>query len=237
MPYSLARDGKKITQSIIEMGKRGYESISGNEVKIDKNGDSEGSFTALGIKEHKYSMHKKSTNSSFKCSHYLMPVGKFKSIDNSPESKIGVEFEAENGGPEFVDTRPKDEPRCGFDGGGCKQNKGSTIAAAVLGTLLLFFCIVYVFWNRRIKVEQEIEGLLWRINLDCLQRGDRQVCLIFTQPLGHSFLIEVVQWRHHDVVVMHLRSFISFGQDPELDSMPTYFSSSSDFRIKVCLAV
>ena len=83
---------------------------------------------------------------------------------------------------------PKDEPRCGFDGEGCgPKNQGSTIAASILGALLLIACIVYVVWNRRIKVEQEIEGLLWRINLDCLQRGDRQVCLIFTHLLGLLF--------------------------------------------------
>ena len=29
--------------------------------------------------------------------------------------------------------------------------------------------MAYCFYNRRWKTEQEIEGLLWRINVDCLQ--------------------------------------------------------------------
>ena len=109
---------------------------------------------------------------------------------SSPDNLIGIDYKisTENGGPDFVaGFVPKDKPRCGFDGEGCPKNKGSTIAATVLGILLLVACIVYVVWNRRIKVEQEIEGLLWRINLDCLQRGDRQVCLIFTHLLGLLF--------------------------------------------------
>ena len=125
---------------------------------------------------------------------------------SSPDNLIGIDYKisTENGGPDFVaGFVPKDKPRCGFDGEGCPKNKGSTIAATVLGILLLVACIVYVVWNRRIKVEQEIEGLLWRINLDCLQRGDRQVCLIFTHLLGLLFGFPFFGVAY----LVHLRSF------------------------------
>ena len=48
----LARDGQRITKTIIAMG--GYESISGNYIRIDSNGDSEGNFTAYALKPHNY---------------------------------------------------------------------------------------------------------------------------------------------------------------------------------------
>merc|ERR1719322_302896 len=46
----LARDGRQITQTIIEMG--GYQSISGNYIHIDKNGDSQGNYTAFAFKPY-----------------------------------------------------------------------------------------------------------------------------------------------------------------------------------------
>ena len=48
----LARDGQRITKTIIAMG--GYESISGNFIRIDSNGDSEGNFTAYALKPYNY---------------------------------------------------------------------------------------------------------------------------------------------------------------------------------------
>ena len=49
---ALARDGQRITKTIIAMG--GYESISGNFIRIDSNGDSEGNFTAYALKPYNY---------------------------------------------------------------------------------------------------------------------------------------------------------------------------------------
>ena len=48
----LARDGERITRTIIAMG--GYQSISGNYIRIDSSGDSEGNFTAYALKPHNY---------------------------------------------------------------------------------------------------------------------------------------------------------------------------------------
>ena len=71
----LARDGKRITQTIIKMG--GYHSISGNYIRIDRNGDSEGNFTAFALKDHNYTFVSKFSNKKFTCQHYLNKVGEF----------------------------------------------------------------------------------------------------------------------------------------------------------------
>ena len=44
----IARDGKEITNNIIKMG--GYKSISGNYIRIDATGNSEGNYTAFSVK-------------------------------------------------------------------------------------------------------------------------------------------------------------------------------------------
>ena len=62
----LARDGKAITNKIISMGS--YKSISGNYIKIDNNGDSEGNFTAFALKPHNYSYISRIAKIKFTCS-------------------------------------------------------------------------------------------------------------------------------------------------------------------------
>ena len=49
-PRVLARNGRRITQTIINMG--GYQSISGNYIHIDKNGDSQGNYTAFAFQRY-----------------------------------------------------------------------------------------------------------------------------------------------------------------------------------------
>jgi hypothetical protein len=72
----LARNGSGITETIIKMGR--YESISGSFIKIDKNGDSEGNFTAYALKPHKYNFR-----NGFTCHHYPVQVGEFRSQNYS----------------------------------------------------------------------------------------------------------------------------------------------------------
>ena len=75
--------------------------------------------------------------------------------------------------------RPVDEPHCGYDGSKCKRPGGRTeVAAGVLGALLFMAIVLTLSMYRRWKIEQEIEGLLWKINPECLQgyRGLMQPC-------------------------------------------------------------
>ena len=76
---ALARDGRAITDAIKKMG--GYDSISGNFVRIDENGDSEGNFTAFALREHNYTRVSRITGKTmFSCSYYPVKVGEFQSI-------------------------------------------------------------------------------------------------------------------------------------------------------------
>ena len=59
----LARDGTRITKTIIGMG--GYQSVSGNYIRIDSSGDSEGNFTAYALKKHNFTQISKFTGKTF----------------------------------------------------------------------------------------------------------------------------------------------------------------------------
>ena len=65
-----------------------------------------------------------------------------------------------------------DEPHCGYDGSACPRPQGlSQIMAVILGVILVFGLLMKVWFYRRWKTEQEITGLLWRIDIDCLDGG------------------------------------------------------------------
>ena len=61
----------------------GYQSISGNYIRIDNSGDSEGNFTAYAINEHNYIQYLTISKRNFSCSHYLVEVGQFRKKLNS----------------------------------------------------------------------------------------------------------------------------------------------------------
>ena len=70
--------------------------------------------------------------------------------------------------------KPLDEPVCGYQEEKCQGGKGMTeITAGVLGGLLVFALILTLSVYRKWKIEQEIEGLLWKINPESLQ-GHRE---------------------------------------------------------------
>ena len=68
----IARDGKAITQAII--GEGGYKSISGNDIVINANGDSEGNFTAFALKRHNYTYVSEQLGITFYCNYYPVKV-------------------------------------------------------------------------------------------------------------------------------------------------------------------
>lgn len=62
--------------------------------------------------------------------------------------------------------KPSDEPMCGFDGEHCRKldEQGSIIAAGTLAALLFCASVITLSIYRKWKIEQEIEGLLWKID-------------------------------------------------------------------------
>ena len=142
----ISRDGRAITGRIIRMG--GYQSISGNYIRIDRNGDSEGNFTAFALKEHNYTYVSRITGSKkFSCGHYPVKVGEFYSEMKAAEGNNGTE-EAITYLPKVIidwpgNHKPVDEPHCGYDGSNCPRTQGQTkIAAGVLGAFLFLLILL-----------------------------------------------------------------------------------------------
>lgn len=64
--------------------------------------------------------------------------------------------------------RPFDEPMCGFANELCKKDDRhitSLVAAGILGLLLFCAGVVTMSIYRKWKIELEIEGLLWKIDI------------------------------------------------------------------------
>lgn len=64
-------------------------------------------------------------------------------------------------------NKPEAEPGCGFLNEHCPKNDNHTaslIVAIVLSVVLLCTILVISSIYRRWKIEQEIEGLLWKID-------------------------------------------------------------------------
>ena len=119
---ALARDGGRITRTIIAMG--GYQSISGNYIRIDSSGDSEGNFTAFALKPHNYTLTSKFSSDLFTCGSYLMSVGEFHTTQLHPNLSLANQTASQTKPlPEYVFSKkidwpkgfkPLDEPVCGY---------------------------------------------------------------------------------------------------------------------------
>lgn len=63
--------------------------------------------------------------------------------------------------------KPEDEPSCGFMNEYCPKSDthvNSIIVAIVLGLVLFCSSVITISIYRKWKIEQEIEGLLWKID-------------------------------------------------------------------------
>lgn len=71
--------------------------------------------------------------------------------------------------------RPFDEPMCGFANELCKKDDRhitSLVAAGILGLLLFCAGVVTMSIYRKWKIELEIEGLLWKIDISEIKGYD-----------------------------------------------------------------
>lgn len=147
----IASNGTKIVETIIAM--KTYKSISGAQIKIDSNGDSEGNFSVLALV--------KNPDRNVSCEYHLKPVGLF-FHGNVPEYRFNGSTLDWIGG-----KAPNDEPSCGFQNDQCKgkdTHLNSIIAAGTLAILLFCAGVITMSIYRKWKIEQEIEGLLWKID-------------------------------------------------------------------------
>ncbi|CAG9865362.1 unnamed protein product [Phyllotreta striolata] len=159
----VAKNGTKIIETIIEINGT-YKSITGAMMNLDKNGDSEGNYSVVAFSLPK----NKIVRDNFTCDYQLRPVGQFyQSSDlNNSFPRYELNSNTQIYWPDG-NNRPKDQPSCGFDNELCpKPNTqlNSIIAAGVLAIMLFCFGVITMSIYRKWKIEQEIEGLLWKIN-------------------------------------------------------------------------
>ncbi|XP_030761809.1 receptor-type guanylate cyclase Gyc76C-like isoform X2 [Sitophilus oryzae] len=164
----IASNGTRIIETINTINKT-YKSITGAVMKLDKNGDSEGNFSVLAFKNCSKPVYVGGSN-NFSCPFHMVPVGQFFQSEflQTLSYKINPSAEVDWAGGE----KPNDEPSCGFDNKLCPKSnthRDSIIAAAVLAVLLFCAVVITVSIYRKWKIEQEIEGLLWKIDRDDIQ--------------------------------------------------------------------
>lgn len=150
----LAKNGTLIVETIIK--NRTYESVSGATIKLDKFGDSEGNFSVLALKKEPF------RDQNFSCDYQMLPVGQFLQQGETLVYKSwpgAMDWPGKN--------KPEAEPGCGFLNEHCPKDDThlrSIIVAAALAILLFCATVITMSIYRRWKIEQEIEGLLWKID-------------------------------------------------------------------------
>jgi guanylate cyclase len=158
-------DGKAIIRKLID--RKRYLSVTGAEMNLDENGDVEGNYTVLARMPTPDNIVFKGMNGSQRPSHVMLPVGNFKYDESINKTIFKLEgyINWVSGDPPLV------EPPCGFDGSACRETKNHKreIFAGVLGGLFVTISIIAAVTYRNWKYEQEIAGLLWKINLRDIQ--------------------------------------------------------------------
>ncbi|XP_049824227.1 receptor-type guanylate cyclase Gyc76C-like isoform X2 [Aethina tumida] len=166
----VANNGTKIIETIININKT-YQSVIGTTMKLDRNGDSEGNFSVLAFTNEEIHTQTRVAHNTFSCSFQLKPVGQFfqnTASDAFPTYRINLNTTIEWPGKD----KPNDEPSCGFNNELCPKpntHLNSIIAAGVLGIVLFCAGVITMSIYRKWKIEQEIEGLLWKIDKEEIQ--------------------------------------------------------------------
>ncbi|XP_066598422.1 receptor-type guanylate cyclase Gyc76C-like [Prorops nasuta] len=148
----IAGNGTQIIETIIK--NHTYQSVSGATIKLDKFGDSEGNFSVLALKKDPFRMN------NFSCDYQMKPVGQFQQGETLVyRPSEAVDWPGKN--------KPEAEPGCGFLNEHCPKDDThlrSIVAAGILAVLLFCAAVITMSIYRRWKIEQEIEGLLWKID-------------------------------------------------------------------------
>ncbi|XP_054008169.1 receptor-type guanylate cyclase Gyc76C-like [Hylaeus anthracinus] len=148
----IASNGTQIIETIIR--NHTYQSVSGATIKFDKFGDSEGNFSVLALKKDPFRLN------NFSCDYQMKPVGQFQQGETLVyRPSEAMDWPGKN--------KPEAEPGCGFLNEHCPKDDThlrSIVAAGVLAVLLFCAAVITMSIYRRWKIEQEIEGLLWKID-------------------------------------------------------------------------
>ena len=153
------KDGEAIVRRIIN--RKSYQSVTGPWMNIDSNGDVEGNYSVLALRPTPPDVKLKVTD---EFNYTMLPVCNFYYESNTLLLTGTIDW-VKGGRP------PLDEPVCAYDGSICRKppdswrEKLAVIQLIVLLTISIIVFQVYRNW----KKEQEIAGLLWRMELDDLQ--------------------------------------------------------------------
>ncbi|XP_055877061.1 receptor-type guanylate cyclase Gyc76C-like isoform X2 [Biomphalaria glabrata] len=151
-------DGRAIIGKIC--GKN-YTSIKGFRNRIDKNGDAEGNYTVLAFQ-----------TSVDRDLPTMAPVAGFRmrAVGDLPEYHVidGKSIVWVGGQP------PIAEPPCGYRRMRCLQEKSylKEIVSGVFGGVALIVGLILILVYRNWRYEQEIAGLLWKIDMSAIQCSD-----------------------------------------------------------------
>lgn len=148
----------------------------GTSIRMDDNGDSEGSYTVLAAR---FSSTWQSINISksskasvnFRCRFEMVPVGRFDTINNkTDDAESPAKFNL-TGKILWVQGRvPRDEPTCGYRNDKCPpivhydREGGAFISSVIFGLFLIIAAIAAFLSYLNWKKEQEIRGPAWKID-------------------------------------------------------------------------
>ncbi|XP_026329867.1 receptor-type guanylate cyclase Gyc76C-like [Hyposmocoma kahamanoa] len=153
----IVTNGTRIVETMTKKNSP-YKSVTGMSVRLDDRADSEGNFSVLAFKPMNFS------EDDINCSYSMIPIGHFQQSNRVyPEYKTNPRMPID--WPDGV--KPEDEPSCGFLNEKCPKDDSQITSLVVAGTLAVtLFCalVVTVSIYRKWKIEQEIEGLLWKID-------------------------------------------------------------------------
>ncbi|XP_023949227.1 receptor-type guanylate cyclase Gyc76C [Bicyclus anynana] len=151
---TIATNGSLIVSKMIHITP--FKSVAGMSIRLDERADSEGNFSVLAFKN--------TTVEDIKCNASMVPVGHFQqSSKEFPEYKSNALVPID--WPDGI--KPEAEPSCGFLNEKCPKDDSQITSLVVAGTLAVtLFCalVVTISIYRKWKIEQEIEGLLWKID-------------------------------------------------------------------------
>uniref|UniRef100_T1ISY6 Guanylate cyclase n=1 Tax=Strigamia maritima TaxID=126957 RepID=T1ISY6_STRMM len=151
-------DGEEIIKLIIN--KKNHPSIRGVQITMDKNGDAEGNYSLIALVVNK-------TDSESK---YFKKVGTFQSGEKQSMEEDLPNYVPSDENRKILwvgNEKPDDEPGCGFDGSRCIRgiDNKRKLVAVVLGSFLVIITIIAIILYKNWKYEQEIAGLLWKIDI------------------------------------------------------------------------